>query len=297
MDTSKSEVMRSARGLVAALDQSGGSSVEAMRRYGLSEASLLDDEQVQAAMESMRARVLDAPSFVSGRVIGAIMFEQTVQRAVAGVPLPAHLWAEHRIVTFVRVDRGLAERRAGVQLVPEMEWAPRLMAEAVERGVFGTKQRAVIHEPDPEGIRDLVEQQFRIGREARRHGLVPMVEPDVLVAGPDRLDVERILHAELSRHLDDLGPGEQVVLKLALPSRAGFYRSLVDHPNVMRVLALSGGMSRERALDLLAQNDGVIASFSRALMEGLSIHHTDAQLDAVLDASLRSIYDASTVSA
>jgi fructose-bisphosphate aldolase class I len=284
------------RGFIAALDQSGGSTPKALRLYGIEESSYAGDEQMFDLIHGMRTRIMTSPAFNGDRILGAILFEMTMDRQVEGLGSAEYLWSRKSIVPFLKVDKGLAEQVAGTQVMKPIPGLDDLLARALEHGVFGTKMRSVIAMADQSGIAAVVDQQFEIGRQILAAGLVPIIEPEVDIHSPQKQEAEDLLRSALVQHLDALSEGTQVMLKLTLPSTPDFYLDLVRHPRVLRVVALSGGYSRDEADTLLRANHGVIASFSRALTEGLSAQQSDAEFDATLDATIQSIYDASITS-
>lgn len=285
--------MRSGKGFIAALDQSGGSTPKALKLYGIDDSAWSNEAEMFDLIHRMRERIATSPAFDGKRVIGAILFEKTMEREIGGKPAARYLWEDRGVVPFLKIDKGLEPARDGVRLMKPIPGLDDLLERAVKAGIFGTKERSVIDAADPAGIAANVAQQFDLARKVLAHGLVPIIEPEVTISIPDKEQAEEILLAELKRHLDALPEGAEVMLKLTLPSRANLYRPLVDHPRVMRVVALSGGYSRDEANALLAKNAGVIASFSRALTEGLSARQSDAEFNATLDRAIQSIYDAS----
>ena len=289
----QAEQMRSGKGFIAALDQSGGSTPKALKLYGIGADAWKTDEEMYGLIHEMRSRIATAPAFTGKRVIGAILFEKTMDSAIAGKPAATYLWEERGVVPFLKIDKGLEEEADGVRLMKPIPGLDDLLKRAVAKGIFGTKERSVIDAANPKGIAANVAQQFDLARQVLAHGLVPIIEPEVTISIPDKAEAEEILLAELKKNLDALPEGQKVMLKLTLPTRANLYKPLVDHPRVMRVVALSGGYSRDEANALLARNTGVIASFSRALTEGLSARQSDAEFNATLDATIQSIYDAS----
>ncbi|WP_394705972.1 fructose bisphosphate aldolase [uncultured Hyphomonas sp.] len=280
-------------GFIAALDQSGGSTPKALRLYGIEEDAYSNDEEMFGLIHDMRARIIKSPAFNGDKVMGAILFERTMDGEIDGVPTAEYLWKERSVVPFLKVDKGLADEESGVQVMKPMPDLDALLERAVAKGIFGTKMRSVINAANEEGIAAVVAQQFDVGRQILGHGLVPIIEPEVTISISDKAAAEDILLAEILKQLDALGHDKQVMLKLTLPETANLYKPLVDHPRVMRVVALSGGYSRDEANNRLASNTGMIASFSRALTEGLSAKQSDADFDAALAASIDSIYQAS----
>ena len=293
MDQAKLERVRDGAGFIAALDQSGGSTPRALAAYGVGEDEYSGEEQMYDRVHEMRSRLMTSPSFGGDRIVGAILFEGTMDRTVEGRPTAQYLWEERGVVPFVKVDVGLADEEGGMQLMKPMPDLDALLARASDNGVFGTKMRSVIRVADPDGVRRVVDQQFEIAERIRAAGLVPIVEPEVDIHSPQKREAEDLLLAELTRHLDALGDGPPVMLKLSLPTVDDLYAPLVAHPKVLRVVALSGGYARDEANALLARNHGVIASFSRALLDGLTAQQSPAEFDAVLDASIASIAAAS----
>jgi len=294
VNTAQLDKVRSAKGFVAALDQSGGSTPRALELYGIPKDAYANEEQMFDLMHAMRARIISSPSFSGDRILAAILFEGTMDRHIEGVDTPSYLWGTKQIVPFLKIDKGLAEEAEGVQLMKPIPDLDGLLARAVDKGIFGTKARSVGRLPDEGGIKSLVDQQFELAERVLDAGLVPILEPEIDIHSPHKAQTEALLKSALIEHLDALGPDRSVMLKLTLPDVDDFYLELVEHPRVLRVVALSGGYSREEANARLARNHGVIASFSRALTEGLSVHQSDAEFDAVLNASIESIYTAST---
>ena len=286
--------MRSGKGFVAALDQSGGSTPKALALYGIEPSAYKSTAEMFDLIHAMRSRIAQSPAFTGDKVIGAILFEMTMEREIGGKPAATYLWEDRQIVPFLKVDQGLADGADGVRLMNPMPDLHGQLLRANDAGIFGTKMRSVIEAASPTGIAANVAQQFEIGQQILEHHLTPILEPEVAITIPDKAQAENILLAELIRQLDDLHDSHQVMLKLTLPEKPNLYKPLVDHPKVMRVVALSGGYSREEANARLAQNNGVIASFSRALTEGLSVDQTDAEFDALLSQTIDSIYAAST---
>ena len=294
VDTAQADRMATAPGFIAALDQSGGSTPKALSRYGIGPEAYTSDTQMFDLVHEMRARVVTSPAFTGDKIIGAILFEQTMDREVDGRSTGEYLWQVKNVVPFVKVDEGLADRADGVQLMKEMVKLDALLDRAVGRHIFGTKMRSVIWEPDERGVEAIVDQQFRYAATIVDRGLVPIIEPEVNIAIPRKTDVEHLLKASLVQRLDALPAGTQVMLKLTIPDIDGFYSDLIAHRAVMRVVALSGGYSRAEADERLARNHGLSASFSRALLEGLSVEQTDAEFDAQLQESIAAIYAAAT---
>ncbi len=287
------QTMKTQPGFVAALDQSGGSTPHALALYGIKDHAWKDDDEMFDLVHQMRTRVITSPSFTGERIVGAILFEDTMDRDIEGRPTADYLWNIKRIVPFLKVDKGLQSEKEGVQLMKPMPELARLLDKGKAKHIFGTKMRAVIHRADPTGIRSVVQQQFEVAGRILETGLVPIVEPEVDIQCPEKAKAEGILKEAMLAKLNGLPPGQQVLLKLTLPEQADFYTDCVRHPKVVRVLALSGGYTQEEADARLRKNHGVIASFSRALLEGLSIQQTDAEFNAVLGASIQRIYEAS----
>ncbi|OBJ54835.1 fructose bisphosphate aldolase [Mycobacterium sp. 1423905.2] len=285
--------MSSGKGFVAALDQSGGSTPKALRLYGIEEDAYSSEQEMFDLIHQMRSRIITSPVFTGDRVLAAILFEQTMDREIAGAPSSTYLWETKGVVPILKIDKGLAEASDDVQLMKPMPGLDDLLKRAVTKGVFGTKERSVIGGANQDGIAAIVAQQFDVAHQVLSHGLVPIIEPEVTISISDKGQAEEILRDEIAKRLDTVPDGQQVMLKLTLPTEANHYRPFVDHPKVMRVLALSGGYSRDEANELLAKNTGVVASFSRALTEGLSVDQSDEQFNATLDEAIQSIYEAS----
>lgn len=287
----QAEQMRSGKGFVAALDQSGGSTPKALRLYGIDEDQYSTEAEMFDLIHEMRSRIVRAPAFNGEKVIGAILFEMTMDREFEGKPAASYLWEDKGVVPFLKCDKGLEGEADGVQLMKPMGDLDGLLERGKAKGIFGTKMRSVIGSATPAGVSAVVQQQFEIGRQILGHGLVPIIEPEVTISIPDKAEAEALLRDAILSELESV-EGE-VMLKLTLPSEDDFYRPLIEHPKVMRVVALSGGYSRAKANELLARNHGMIASFSRALTEGLSVHQTDEEFNAMLAATIDSIYRAS----
>ncbi|MGI9329384.1 MAG: fructose bisphosphate aldolase [Gammaproteobacteria bacterium] len=285
--------VRTQSGFLAALDQSGGSTPKALGIYGIGEDAFSNDEEMYALVHAMRTRIVTSPAFNGDRILGAILFENTLDRDIQGKSSSDFLWEEKNVVPFLKVDKGLADEADGVQIMKPMPGLGELLDKARAKNVFGTKMRSVIKSANPSGIAQVVEQQFEIGRQIVAAGLTPIIEPEVDINAPDKADAEELLKEQLLVHLGTLDASELVMFKLTLPEEANFYRDCQDHPNLLKVVALSGGYSREEANRRLTQNTGMIASFSRALTEGLSAQQSDEAFNATLDASIQSIYDAS----
>jgi fructose-bisphosphate aldolase class I len=293
MNSAQLAQMKSGKGFIAALDQSGGSTPKALSLYGIDPSTYSGDAAMFDLVHQMRSRIIKSPSFTSQRVIGVILFEMTMDRQIDGLGSAEFLWQKKNIVPFLKVDNGLADEKDGVQImkpIPELE--SRLNS-AISHGVFGTKMRSVIKQANAAGVKAIVDQQFEIGKKICAKGLVPIIEPEVDIKCPDKAAAEGLLLAALTAQLDQLSGDQNVMLKLTLPEKAGLYTPLTNHPRVVRVVALSGGYSRDHANEVLAKNPNVIASFSRALSEGLTAQQSDAQFDATLDSSIQSIYEAS----
>ena len=287
------EQVRNGNGFVAALDQSGGSTPKALGLYGVNEDAYANDDEMYALIHQMRSRIVKAPSFTGDKVVGAILFEMTMDREIDGKPAAAALWNDHHVVPFLKVDKGLRDLHNGVQLMKPIDGLDTLLARAVDAGMFGTKMRSVVSAANPDGIKAVVDQQFDIGRQILAHDLMPIIEPEVTISISDKAEAEEMLRDALMTQLNALPDHQQVMLKLTLPEVANLYQPLVDHPRVLRVVALSGGYSRDEANTRLAQNSGIIASFSRALTQGLSAEQSDGDFDAVLAGTINSIYEAS----
>jgi fructose-bisphosphate aldolase class I len=293
MNPTMAQQMAQKDGFIAALDQSGGSTPKALKLYGVAEDAYSNDEEMFALIHAMRARIIQSPAFTGDKVIGAILFERTMDGEIDGIPTAEYLWNKRGIVPFLKVDKGLMDEADGVQLMKPMDDLDQLLERAVAKSVFGTKMRSVINAANASGIEAIVAQQFKVGKQILGHGLMPIIEPEVNIKISDKADAEALLLAAIRRHLDTLDDGQQIMLKLSLPTVTNLYKPLVDDPRVMRVVALSGGYSRDEANRLLSANGGVIASFSRALTEGLSHGQTDADFDVTLAATIDSIFEAS----
>jgi fructose-bisphosphate aldolase, class I len=286
-------VMASGRGFIAALDQSGGSTPKALKLYGISEDAYHNDEQMFDLIHEMRERLMTSPSFTGDRILATILFEQTMDRAINGEDTAAFLWKQKHIVPFVKVDQGLAGAENGVQLMKPMTKLDSLLERAVDKGIFGTKMRSFIQEPNADGITAIVDQQFDYAHKIAERGLMPIIEPEVSIKSPDKPTADRLLVEKLKSKLDKLPDDGQVMLKLTLPDENDLYAPLIEHPRVLRVVALSGGYSLAESCTILARNHRLIASFSRALTEGLTIDQTDAEFDEKLGANIDEIYTAS----
>ncbi|MEL6586802.1 MAG: fructose bisphosphate aldolase [Pseudomonadota bacterium] len=293
IDQDKAAKIRAGQGFIAALDQSGGSTPKALRLYGVSEDRYGSEDEMFDLIHGMRARIVRAPAFTGEKVIGAILFEQTMDRDFEGTPSATYLWDSRGVVPFLKIDKGLADPVDGGQVMKPMPGLDETLARAKAKGVFGTKERSVIGAANPAGVEAVVAQQFEVGAQVLSHGLVPILEPEVTISIPDKTEAEALLRDTILAHLDAVPEGQEIMLKLTLPEEANFYAPLVDHPKVMRVVALSGGYSRDEANGRLAQNRGVIASFSRALTEGLDDGQDDAQFNSLIGSTIDSIHSAS----
>jgi fructose-bisphosphate aldolase class I len=287
------EKMKTHPGFIAALDQSGGSTPAALRAYGIREDAWSNEEQMFAIVHQMRTRIMTSPCFTGERILAAILFENTMDREIDGQPTPDYLWNVKRVVPFLKVDKGLAAEKAGVQLLKPMPELAALLDKAKAKRIFGTKMRSFIKQANGAGIKDIVTQQFEAARQIIAADLVPIVEPEVDIHCPDKAKAEELLKAAILDELNRLPVGQLVMLKLTLPERDDLYAECVSHPKVVRVVALSGGYTREEGNKRLRRNHGVVASFSRALVEGLSAQQSDAEYNALLDASIQSIFEAS----
>ena len=287
------ERMRAGKGFIAALDQSGGSTPKALSLYGISESEYSGDAQMFDLIHAMRTRMIKSRAFGGDRVLGAILFEGTMDREIDGIGSADYLWSKKKVVPFLKVDKGLADERDGAQTMKPMPDLDALLKRAVGKGIFGTKMRSVIKTANESGISAVVKQQFEVGRQIIGHGLVPIIEPEVDIKSPQKAEAEAMLKRELLVELNKQPASQPVMLKLTLPNTANFYAELIKHPSVLRVVALSGGYSRDDANKKLSDNKGMIASFSRALTEGLSAKQSDAEFDAMLDSTIAGIYAAS----
>ena len=293
MNSKQTERIRTGKGFLAALDQSGGSTPKALEHYGVSRDAYSNEEEMFTLVHQMRTRIVTSPSFSSEYILGAILFEQTMDRKVEGLFTADYLWQTKGIVPFLKVDQGLAALENGVQLMKPINGLDALLNRALQRNIFGTKMRSVIAQAVPDGIARVVDQQFAYGKQILDAGLVPIIEPEVDIHSQDKAQSETLLKAALLQHLDALPADRNVMLKLSIPSEDGFYSDVMRHPRVLRVVALSGGYTQAEADERLARNPGLIASFSRALAEGLSAGQTDAQFNETLAASIQKIYAAS----
>ncbi|MGI3168230.1 fructose bisphosphate aldolase [Pseudooceanicola sp. C21-150M6] len=290
-DTKQTEQIAAGQGFIAALDQSGGSTPKALKLYGIEEDAYSGDEEMFGLIHEMRARIIKSPAFTGDKVVGAILFERTMDGEIDGVPTAQYLWEKRSVVPFLKVDKGLAAEEGGVQVMKDMPELDALLEKAVAKGIFGTKMRSVISAANPEGIKAVVAQQFAIGKQILGHGLVPIIEPEVTISIADKAEAEELLRDAILAELEAVDV--PVMLKLTLPEVDNLYKVLVDHPKVLKVVALSGGYSREEANARLSKQTGMIASFSRALTEGLSAQQSDAEFDAVLAETIDGIYQAS----
>ena len=280
-------------GFIAALDQSGGSTPKALRAYGIKEGAWSNEEEMFALVHQMRARIMTSPNFNGDRILGAILFEGTMDRDIEGQPTADYLWNVKRVVPFLKVDKGVSDEQDGVHLMKRMPELAALLNRAVAKRIFGTKMRSLINQANPAGIKAIVDQQFEVATQILAAGLVPIVEPEVDIHSPEKAKAESLLKGALLEKLNKLPPDQLVMLKITLPEEAGFYSDCVRHPNLLKVVALSGGYSLKEGNDRLRANHGVVASFSRALLDGLSIRQSDEEYNAVLDTTIQSIYEAS----
>jgi len=285
--------MQSGQGFIAALDQSGGSTPKALKLYGISEDAYSSDAEMYDLIHAMRARIATAPAFTGDKVIGAILFEMTMDRDICGKPSASYLWQDRGVVPLLKIDKGLEAEKDGVRLMKPIAGLDATLKRAVAAGIFGTKMRSVIDAANQAGIAAIVAQQFDLAKQVLAHGLIPIIEPEVTITIADKAEAEHLLLDEILKHLGTLPVDQQVMLKLSLPNSANIYTPLVDHPNVMRVVALSGGYSRQQANEMLAKNTGVIASFSRAMTEGLNAQQDDTTFNATLSDTIDNVYAAS----
>lgn len=293
MNQEQMDFVKNRKGFIAALDQSGGSTPKALALYGVSEDQYSSEEEMYDLIHEMRTRVMTAPSFNSDSIVGAILFEQTMDRKVEGQYTSDYLWEKKGVAPFLKVDKGLADEENGVQVMKPMPNLDDLLKRANERNIFGTKMRSVIKEANAEGIKKVVEQQFEVGKQILAAGLVPILEPEVDINSTDKEQSEKILKEEMLKHLDSLNEDQNVMIKITIPSENNYYKEMIDHPRVVRVVALSGGYKRDDANEKLAANNGLIASFSRALSEGVNASQTDEEFNAMLENSIKGIYEAS----
>ena len=287
------EIIKTRPGFIAALDQSGGSTPKALGLYGVTEDAWSNDDEMFAVVHAMRSRIMTSPAFNGERILGAILFENTMDRQVEGQSTASYLWKVKNVLPFLKIDKGLAELENGAQIMNPNPGLPELLEKAKAAGIFGTKMRSVIKEANAAGIQAVVAQQFEVGRQIVAAGLVPIIEPEVDIHCPDKAAAEEIMHTAIIEHLNALDADELVMLKLTLPEKDGLYADCVSHPNVARVVALSGGYAREEANDRLSRQNGMVASFSRALAEGLQAQQSDDDFNAMLDASIQTIFEAS----
>ncbi|MDH4277781.1 MAG: fructose bisphosphate aldolase [Acidimicrobiia bacterium] len=293
MNAEQLEKVRTAEGFIAALDQSGGSTPKALAQYGVDESAYGNEDEMFDLIHEMRTRIITSPAFTGDKVLGAILFEQTMDRQIEGKGSADYLWTERRVVPFLKTDKGLADEANGVQVMKANPGLAELLARAVEKGVFGTKMRSVIKLANPHGVKAVVDQQFEVGHQILAAGLMPILEPEVDIHSPEKAEAEVLLRDAIIAHLDSLGDGQSVMLKLSIPTEDNFYRPLIEDDRVLRVVALSGGYSRDEANERLSRNHGMIASFSRALAEGLSAGQSDDEFNAVLGSSIDAIFAAS----
>jgi len=282
-----------AKGFIAALDQSGGSTPKALGNYGIKESAFSNDDEMFALVHEMRSRIIKSPAFNGDKIIGAILFEKTMDNAIDGKPTAQYLWEELGVVPFLKVDKGLADENDGVQIMKPMPDLDALLERANAAGIFGTKMRSVINSASPSGVAAVIAQQFEVGKQILGHGLVPIIEPEVNIHATDKAECEALMKAEILKQLSNVPDGQQVMLKLTLPEEANFFAELIAHEKVMRVVALSGGYDLEEACRRLVANDGMIASFSRALSNDLQASQNDGEFDAALQNAIDKIYDAS----
>ena len=293
MNAEQLEKVRSADGFIAALDQSGGSTPKALLQYGVAESEYSGETEMFDLIHQMRSRIITSPAFTGEKVLGAILFEQTMDREIEGKGSADYLWSERGVVPFLKVDKGLADEVNDAQVMKPMLELEELMARAIDKGVFGTKMRSVIKMANADGVNAVVEQQFDVGKQILAAGLMPIIEPEIDINSPEKAEAEVLLRDAITAQLDGLSGGQQVMLKLTIPSEDNFYRSLIDHSRILRVVALSGGYSRSDANEKLSRNNGMIASFSRALAEGLSAGQSDDEFNAMLGSSIDAIFAAS----
>lgn len=293
MNSDQVAKIREGKGFIAALDQSGGSTPKALKLYGIEENQYNSEDEMFELVHQMRSRIITSPVFTGDRIIGAILFEKTMDSDIDGIPTATYLWDKKQVVPFLKIDKGLADEEDGVQMMKPMPELDELLTRAKTKAIFGTKMRSVIKLANLDGIVAAVDQQFEVAKQILDHGLIPIVEPEVDINSTEKADIETILKSEIHKHLDILPEGKLVMLKLTLPEEPDFYEELVKHPNVLKVVALSGGYERAEANAKLAKNKGIVASFSRALTEGLSTNQTDDEFNETLDKSIESIYQAS----
>jgi fructose-bisphosphate aldolase, class I len=287
------EKVKTTSSFIAALDQSGGSTPKALALYGIGPEAWSNDAEMYAIVHEMRTRIIKSPSFTGERILGAILFEDTMNRSIENIPTPQYLWDKKKIIPFLKVDKGLEKEQNGVQLMKPMPGLDSLLGTAKSKQIFGTKMRSVISQANRDGVSAIVKQQFEFGLHILSLGFVPIIEPEVDIKCPQKAEAEALLKAEITAHLNQLKSDQLVMLKLTLPEQDDFYMDLIKHPNVLKVVALSGGYTRAEANKRLARNHRMVASFSRALVEGLTKQQSDAEFDAMLDAAIESIYQAS----
>lgn len=285
--------MSNDQGFIAALDQSGGSTPKALTAYGIREDTYHSETEMFDKVHEMRTRIIKSPSFDSKHILGAILFENTMDRQIDGIDTADYLWNKKKILPFLKIDKGLADKQNGVQLMKDIDNLDELLQRANDKHIFGTKMRSVIHEPNLKGIRQVVKQQFDIAKRVMEYGLIPIIEPEVNINAPQKAEIETLLNAELLLELQDITLIDRIIFKLTLPEQDNLYEDLIKHPAVMRVVALSGGYSRELANEKLSRNNGMIASFSRALAEGLFVNLSEDDFNTQLENSIDSIYQAS----
>lgn len=293
MNQEQATRMTEAKGFIAALDQSGGSTPKALRAYGIQDDAYSSDAEMFDLIHAMRSRLITSPSFTSEKVLAAILFEMTMDREIEGIPTAQYLWEKKGIVPLLKIDKGLADEENDVQVMKPMPELDKLLDRGVEKGIFGTKERSVINAANAEGIHAVVDQQFEIGKQVLAKGMVPILEPEVTISIDDKKEAEELLKAALLKGLDDIPEGQQVMIKVSIPTVDNFYEDLINHPKVMRVVALSGGYERDDANERLSRNKGLIASFSRALLEGLTADQSQKEFDNTLATTIDGIYKAS----
>ena len=293
MNQEQATRMTEAKGFIAALDQSGGSTPKALRAYGIQDDAYSSDAEMFDLVHAMRSRLITSPSFTSEKVLAAILFEMTMDREIEGIPTAQYLWEKKGIVPLLKIDKGLADEENDVQVMKPMPELDKLLDRGVEKGIFGTKERSVINAANAEGIQAVVDQQFEVGKQVLAKGMVPILEPEVTISIDDKKEAEELLKAALLKGLDDIPEGQQVMIKVSIPTVDNFYEDLINHPKVMRVVALSGGYERDDANERLSRNKGLIASFSRALLEGLTADQSQEEFDNTLATTIDGVYKAS----
>ena len=293
MNQEQATRMTEAKGFIAALDQSGGSTPKALRAYGIQDDAYSSDAEMFDLVHAMRSRLITSPSYTSEKVLAAILFEMTMDRDIEGIPTAQYLWEKKGIVPLLKIDKGLADEENDVQVMKPMPELDKLLDRGVEKGIFGTKERSVINAANAEGIQAVVDQQFEVGKQVLAKGMVPILEPEVTISIDDKKEAEELLKAALLKGLDDIPEGQQVMIKVSIPTVDNFYEDLINHPKVMRVVALSGGYERDDANERLSRNKGLIASFSRALLEGLTADQSQEEFDNTLATTIDGIYKAS----